>query len=151
MMWSTLEAYSNEALFCNYGEPQDYRQAMFGHSSVECYSFRSFFPLRCPYENYLPWFYYCNLLQCLWFLVETKFSDSKCMCIQCVRSQTLVLASSHWKWMMSGHFDSANQCPCVTQHNNKTHMMFNRQFWAAGFRTNHILHRMGLRSSTLLK
>lgn len=63
MMWSALEAYSNEALFCNYGEPQNYRQAMFGNSSVECYSFRSFFALHCPNENYLPQFYYSNLLQ----------------------------------------------------------------------------------------
>lgn len=33
-------------------------------------------------------------------LFETKFSDCKCMSIQCVRSQTLVLlelASCHWK------------------------------------------------------
>lgn len=76
-------------------------------------------------------------------LVETKFSDSKCMSIQCVRFQTLVLlelASSHWKLMISGHIISANQCPCVTQHNNKTYMMFNMQFCTAGFRTNHIFY-----------
>jgi len=34
MMWSTLEAYSNEALFCNYGEPQNYRQAMFSNTVI---------------------------------------------------------------------------------------------------------------------
>lgn len=41
--------------------------------------------------------------------------------------------------MRSGHFVFANQCPCVIQHNNKTYLMFNMQFCAAGFQTIWIL------------
>lgn len=93
MMWSALEAYSNEALFCNYGQPQNYRQAVFGNSSVECYSFRSFFLsaalMKIIYHSFTVVTYY----SAFGILVETKFSDSKFKAIQCVWSGLLLLIS----------------------------------------------------------